>query len=676
MTLERTVRVNVRREDAAKVVRASTRELSAALGLEPSTQAALCAALLELIHRSWSRGSDGELRFDVQPDALRVSLRCNGQFEPEALSRTLAQVASLVDAAEDAPPEVVLKVKRAAASERLWPAAFPASFHDEALQVAEVNTELVTAFGWIQQLARSEARLRAELDECRRGVGHLYSELDEKAEALRRLSDGRGRFLSSMTHEFRTPLASILTLSRMLLDQVDGPLSDEQGRQVGFVRKSAETLSDLMNDLIDLSRLDAGRAPVNARPFRVADLFGNLMGLLRPLLRSESVSLVFEEPVGVGEFLTDELKLSQVLRNLLANALKYTERGEVRVRAVGDEHGFVTFSVKDTGVGIAPADHERIFDEFVQVEGGHQKKVKGSGLGLSISHRIVGLLGGRIWVESALGQGATFFVRVPMEFRSDAPLVQAEAAKGAVVIAARSREAVARYERLVKKCGLVAVPAQDAPYARLLVGRDSPRALIVDLDISDTSLWSLVDEVSAAAELPVLVVSSESAASRAAAARVSFFTRRSSDDELRRALSKLPGAVELPRVLLVDDDESHRYLMRRLLMMLHVQVIEAGHGTTALELARELRPSAVVLDLGLPDVDGMEVLERLKADERTRDIPVLVNTGRMLTEAEQRRIGLAQGVIQKVSRTQEAQLAFFQEALAAVGVTFARERVA
>jgi signal transduction histidine kinase len=200
-----------------------------------------------------------------------------------------------------------------------------------------------------------------------------------------------------MSHEFRTPLNSILALTGILLDRIDGDLTSEQELQVSLVRTAAQDLYELVNDLLDLAKVEAGKVVVRPAEFEVANLFGALRGMLRPLLVSDSVALVFEDPAGIPPLDTDEGKVSQILRNFLSNALKFTERGEIRVSATFDEAaGTAIFRVADTGIGIAPEDQERIFLEFSQVEHALQKKVKGTGLGLPLSRRLAQLLGGDV----------------------------------------------------------------------------------------------------------------------------------------------------------------------------------------------------------------------------------------------------------------------------------------
>ncbi|CAN5407295.1 ATP-binding protein [soil metagenome] len=288
------------------------------------------------------------------------------------------------------------------------------SIQEPLAEVRQQNQELLQALAEVRERREELTQLNQELEDTNRGVVALYAELDEKAEHLRRADEMKSRFLSNMSHEFRTPLSSILALSQLLIDRSDGDLTSEQEKQVRFIRKSAEGLLEMVNDLLDLAKIEAGKIEVRPIEFSPATLFSALRGMLRPLLVSEAVNLVFEEPRDIPMLYSDEGKISQILRNFISNALKFTERGEVRVKAMlNPAQNTVVFSVSDTGVGIAMADQERIFEEFTQIEHPIQGRVKGTGLGLPLCRRLATLLGGHVDVESAVGVGSTFTATIP-----------------------------------------------------------------------------------------------------------------------------------------------------------------------------------------------------------------------------------------------------------------------
>jgi signal transduction histidine kinase len=258
--------------------------------------------------------------------------------------------------------------------------------------------------------------LNQELAETNRGVVALYAELDDRAAELRDVSELKSRFLSYMSHEFRTPLGAIRSITRILLDQMDGPLTEEQEKQVRFVQSSAEELTEMVNDLLDLAKIEAGRISISPEWFEMVDLFAALRGMFKPILTNEAVALVFEEPTDVPRVFTDDKKLSQILRNFISNALKFTQSGEVRVSSQYRTPGWVTFSVADTGIGIAPEHQGALFQDFVQVDAPIQRRFRGTGLGLALSKRLAELLGGSVAVQSELGQGSTFFAIIPIHF--------------------------------------------------------------------------------------------------------------------------------------------------------------------------------------------------------------------------------------------------------------------
>ena len=266
----------------------------------------------------------------------------------------------------------------------------------------------------IAQLQSETAALREELDETNQGVLALYAELDIQAEELRQASDLKSRFLSYMSHEFRTPLGSILSINSLLADELDGPLSVEQHKQVAFVSSAARELSDMVDDLLDLAKIEAGRISISPAWFDMFDLFSALRGMFRPIVDATAVDLIFEEPVGLPRLYTDDKKLAQILRNFISNSLKFTTRGEVRVSARLEGADKVRFAVSDTGIGIAAELHGALFEDFSQVDSPLQKRLRGTGLGLSLCKRFAALLGGEVGMDSTPGVGSTFFVIIPL----------------------------------------------------------------------------------------------------------------------------------------------------------------------------------------------------------------------------------------------------------------------
>jgi signal transduction histidine kinase len=264
------------------------------------------------------------------------------------------------------------------------------------------------------------AALREELDETNKGVVALYAELDEKAAQLRDANDLKSRFLSYMSHEFRTPLASMTSIAGIMLSRLDGPLTAEQQKQVEFIRSSARELTEMVNDLLDLAKVEAGRITISPEWFEMVDLFAALRGMFKPIVATTSVTLVFDEPEDSIKLYTDDKKVSQILRNFISNALKFTPVGEVRVSARLIDPDHVEFAVNDTGIGIAAEHLPNLFGEFVQIDVRLQKRLRGTGLGLSLARKFAELLGGRVAVESELGKGSRFSVVLPVRVAESA----------------------------------------------------------------------------------------------------------------------------------------------------------------------------------------------------------------------------------------------------------------
>jgi signal transduction histidine kinase len=280
-------------------------------------------------------------------------------------------------------------------------------------EIQRQNQELLRALEEVRLRQAQVEKLNAELEATNRGVLALYAELDDRAQDLKRASEHKSNFLSDVSHELRTPLTSVQNLARLLLDRTDGELTEEQERQVTLMSRAVDTVTELVNDLLDIAKIEAGRMTLRPTEFTVAELFGALQGICRPLLVSESVTLSFEGDESGEPLRTDDQRLAQILRNFISNAIKFTESGEIRVTATAEGDGWLRLSVSDTGTGIAPADQERIFQEYVQVDGPPQRRRPGTGLGLPLTRKLATLLGGRIELESELGRGSTFSVVIP-----------------------------------------------------------------------------------------------------------------------------------------------------------------------------------------------------------------------------------------------------------------------
>jgi signal transduction histidine kinase/CheY-like chemotaxis protein len=515
-------------------------------------------------------------------------------------------------------------------------------------EVLAQNQELLRTLDELRRRQEELERLSRELEDTNRGVVALYAELDEKADHLRRADDLKSRFLSNMSHEFRTPLNSILALSRLLLDHVDGALTEEQTRQVAFIRKAAEDLFELVNDLLDLTKVEAGKIVIRPIEFDAGHLFGALRGMLRPLLVNPSLRLVFDDADDVPPIQSDESKVSQILRNFISNALKFTEAGEIRVSARLADRDTVAFSVSDTGIGIAPEDQERIFEEFTQLDSPVQRRVRGTGLGLPLTRRLAGLLGGRVTVESEVGRGSTFSLVLPLAFH---PVDQLTAAPDAavqwepdptrlpVLVVEDDPAMMSVYQRLLRGTPFQVVPARGLVEARRLLRTVRPRAIVLDVVLGGETCWPFLGELQedeSTRGVPVLVISQFDAAAEALALGARAVASKPIEREwLLGQLTALAGSdADARRMLVIDDDEVVRYLLRSLLRDTRFVVSEAAGGAAGVELARLQRPAVILCDLHLPGMSGLEVRAALASDVATRDIPVIIHTSRVLTSPE------------------------------------------
>lgn len=526
------------------------------------------------------------------------------------------------------------------------------------------NQELLNALEEIRTRQLELTRLNRELEDTNRGVVALYAELDEKADHLRRADELKSRFLSNMSHEFRSPLNSILALSGLLLDRSDGELSPDQELQAQYIRKAAHDLLDLVNDLLDLAKVEAGKVEARPLDFRVADLFAALRGMLRPLLVNQSVDLVFEDVDHIPAMFSDEGKISQILRNFISNALKFTERGEVRVSAALAEDNIV-FSVADTGIGIAPQDQQRIFQDFAQVDNPIQRRVKGTGLGLPLSKKLANLLGGEVRVESQPGIGSTFSVQLPLRLEakvelslsSESALMAAAAdTEGLPVLVLEDRvEMMMMYRSYLKNSGFQLIPASTTRDAQEVLERIRPRVVILDVVLRAEDSWrflAALKQEPRTRDIPVMIASTiEDQAKAFHLGADDYLLKPVEKAQLLEKLKELTDPAPAQRILIIDDDERDRYFLKQQFRSSTVLIREVSKGVEGLGEAAKERPDAIILDLTMPGMSGFEVLDALKTNLATKDIPVVICTSRVLSESERLRLtGKTVAILSKEGR--------------------------
>ncbi|MFB2919218.1 ATP-binding protein [Aerosakkonema funiforme] len=581
-------------------------------------------------------------------------------------------------------------------------------------EIKRQNQELIRTLEELRKRQEELNQINRELEDTNRGVVALYAELDEKAEFLQRANELKTHFLSNMSHEFRTPLNSILSLSRMLLDRLDGELSAEQEKQVIFIRKSAESLLDLVNDLLDLAKVEAGKIVVHTSEFEVRDLFATLRGMLRPLLSyNSSISLIIEEPTDIPTLHTDEAKVAQILRNFISNALKYTEKGEVIVKALRNGNN-VVFSVADTGIGIAPKDRERIFEEFIQVDSYIQKHVKGTGLGLSLSRRLAELLGGSVSVESEVGVGSIFFATIPLVYgnvteRESAANTnwQLNSMREPILAIEDNEETLFTYQKYFEKSIYQLMAAQSLKEARQALKFFKPKAVILDILLKEENAWDFISEIkskSATQDIPICAITVVDNERKSLGLGADAFLKKPVERlSLLNKINALIKADKQQKLLVVDDNEIARYLLKEILheavrdgtvanyevlvdsypssqsvgclsltelpSLPFPLVIEADSGSSGIHLAQVEHPACIFLDLVMPDMNGFEVLEQLKSNPATKNIPVIINTSKHLVEEEISYLeSRVIAILSKENLCHEQTIASFREALILAGI--------
>jgi len=394
--------------------------------------------------------------------------------------------------------------------------------------------------------------------------------------------------------------------------------------------------------------------------------------MLKPLLVNESVALVFEEPEDLPPLYTDEAKVSQILRNFLSNAIKFTERGEVRVTARHlEDENTVVFAVADTGSGIDPEDQELIFQEFTQIDSPLQRRVQGTGLGLPLCRRLADLLGGRVGVESEPGVGSTFTAVIPAVYAplmGPLPTWEVDPRRVPLLVVEDSNETVFLYDKMLGSAGFQVLGARSLREAHDALATFRPRAIILDIMLKGEDAWTLLTELKRHPErrhIPVAVVTTVDDERKALALGADAYCRKPVDRQrLFQILAPLATPDSSKRVLVADDEEIFRYVLSQHLLAARHVISEAATGEETLRRARAERPDLICLDLQMPDIGGAEVLRLLRQDPGTRDIPVVVVTATPLDDAGRRQLGeLSAHVLAKDAVSREGVLAAVDAAM-------------
>ena len=560
------------------------------------------------------------------------------------------------------------------------------------------------------ELEQTNANLEEQtqqLEHQREQLLRAQGALTDKARELEQASHYKSEFLANMSHELRTPLNSTLILAKLLGDNRTGNLSPEQVKYAQTIHAAGTDLLTLINDILDLAKIESGQATVSVEPVVIEQAMQRLIEPLRPLAEEKGVTLSLEIDPGVpARMETDAGRLGQVIKNLLSNALKFTEQGSVVLRVARTPQGMLSFAVQDTGIGIPQDQQQLIFEAFRQADGSTHRKYGGTGLGLSISRDLAGLLGGSISVSSAPGQGSVFTLVLPVsieggtevrpgmqansEFRPARPVGQpapaafdaarapapAPAAAPAESEAAQVPAAPPGGRRILVieddkrfagiladlavemdfHCHLAHTAAEGLAYAE----KYRPNAIVLDINLPDFSGLGVLDQLKRnpyTRHIPVHVVSvadyTQEAMGRGA---VGYALKPVKRDELVLALQRLEAKFtqDLRRVLIVEDDDRQRESVRELLARNDVEIVCADTAAAALELLRGATFDCVVMDLNLPDISGYELLQQMTEQEGVSFPPVIVYTGRALSRDEEQELRrFSRSIIIKDARSPE-----------------------
>jgi signal transduction histidine kinase/DNA-binding response OmpR family regulator len=498
----------------------------------------------------------------------------------------------------------------------------------------------------------------------------LYRRLEGQSAALEVASRHKSEFLASMSHELRTPLNAIIGFSEVLLERMFGELNERQDEYLRDIWSSGKHLLELLNDILDLSKIEAGQMVLNRSQFAVRESLEYCLSLVRERALKQGITLGLEAGPEVGLVDADRLRFRQVVLNLLSNAVKFTpDGGRVDVRAAVQGQDLVV-TVADTGVGVPAEDRQRIFNSFQQ-GARPSDQAEGTGLGLTLSKRIVEMHEGRIWVESEVGTGSTFGFALPAGSGEPAlasvprggpdSALTAEPAPGpgpTVVVVEDDRRSFDLLRVHLEAAGVRVVGARDGEEGLDTVRRLSPAGVILDILLPGMDGWEVLTQLKAdprTVPIPVIVVSMLDERGRGfALGAAEYLVKPVGKEQLLAAVYRAAAMPERKHtVVAIDDDPLAIELARASLEPAGWTVFGAATGREGLALIREQQPSVVLLDLLMPGMDGFEVVEALRADPGTRSIPVVILTSKSMTRQDKERL---QGRITYVARKAEFDL--------------------
>nr|HID12720.1 GAF domain-containing protein [Anaerolineae bacterium] len=482
------------------------------------------------------------------------------------------------------------------------------------------------------------------------GTVSVFRDVTAEVEADR----AKTEFVSTVSHELRTPMTSIKGYADLLLMGAAGTLTQDQRSFLSTIKSNADRLTMLVNDLLDISRIESGRVVLSPKVMRVEGVVNQIITAMGARAAEKGLTLRSDVPYDLPTVIADPDRVAQILTNLVANAYQYTPTGGeivVSARAHGDE---VHISVRDTGIGIAQEDQEKIFDRFFRADDPVVQETPGTGLGLSIVRSLVEMHGGQVWVESELGEGSTFTFTLPTVDTKRAAQVgeEPERASTKVLIVEDDLDVARLIQLHLAGDGREVLIVQRGDEALEMAQREHPDLITLDILLPDADSFAILEELKsnpATREIPVVIVSvlpDREKGLRLGA--VDYVTKPIDEERLLRAVRQV--LVRRGTVLVVDDDKDNLSLMRKILRTHGFGVRTTGQGRRALRVAREVQPALILLDFKLRDLDGHVVLRRLKSDPTTQDIPVIVMTASVVSDDAKREKILALGAVRFMTK--------------------------
>ncbi len=554
----------------------------------------------------------------------------------------------------------------------------------------EVNKQLEAAAAQFESLTarleESATRLSDQVaseSQARAALAEHSQTLAEENLRLKREGQSKALLFANLSHEFRTPMNAIIGFTSMIMEDRALLLSDRHRSNLDRVYSNARDLLELINNVLDLSKIEAGRMDVYSEPADARDLIERSLGVVEPLVAGRALKLSMEIADDLPKMRTDRMKLQQIFINLLSNAIKFTPEGQVKVTAAREGTDRVRLSVSDTGIGIAESDIPKIFEEFRQIGAHNQARGTGTGLGLAITRRLVELLEGEIAVSSRPNEGSVFTVTLPIEIESRVTDTSALAAlpsdpdRTALVIDADPASLYLTRKYLSEESYSVAV-SEDANRGIEIARLAQPSLITVDLDSLEDGP-GIIRKIAGdrKAGLLIAISSNESAKFRAIEAGADLFLLKPVErEELIKALEQTSATAQTGgRVLIVDDDPDALNLAVEMIEGSGYEILKATGGREALEMIAGARPDVIILDLTMPEMDGFEVAHRLSLNADWRDIPIILLTARDLSHDERRALGAnTMSTIQKGRFSRKELLAEIKKALSATSEKAGKRR--